>query len=109
MHFCFYVSQKAIKCPKPQLPPFVSINPDKQEYAYNEPVTFGCPIGYTLNGEKVKDCLHSADLTENLPSCTGISKKLVCHLYLQRALSQMVCIFEILLSLNVNEQVLHVI
>lgn len=68
------------------MPPLVSISPDKKEYAYNETVTFGCPIGYTLNGEKVKDCLHSADLTENLPSCTGISKKLVCHLYLQRAL-----------------------
>lgn len=66
------LSQKAIKCPKPPLPPLVSISPDKQEYAYNETVTFGCPIGYTLNGEKVKDCLHSADLTQNQPSCTGI-------------------------------------
>lgn len=67
----FYFNQ-AIRCPKPQLPGFVTITPDKLEYAYGDTVSFGCHAGYTLNGDKVKTCLQSAVFGQNLPSCAGI-------------------------------------
>uniref|UniRef100_A0A8W8MGA5 Sushi domain-containing protein n=1 Tax=Magallana gigas TaxID=29159 RepID=A0A8W8MGA5_MAGGI len=62
----------AIRCPKPQLPGFVTITPDRLEYAYRDSVSFGCRAGYTLNGDKVKTCLQSADFGQNLPSCAAI-------------------------------------
>lgn len=68
---------QATKCPKPQLPGFVTITPDKLEYAYRDTVSFGCRAGYTLNGDNVKTCLQSANFGQDLPSCEDICQSIL--------------------------------